>query len=97
MDLQALRSELAREIVSWRRIRDQALASGGPVATVPGCRWPLVTWEECDWAARGLRGMATLLPPDQAERARRVALARAVHEAAFRGEGADFAAARRTQ
>lgn len=95
MDSQSRRDALAAEIRAWRRHRDRALREGGPIAPLlPGSRWPLVTWEECDYAARGLRGFATALPQDQGERARRIALVRAIREAVFLGAAPEAAACR---
>ena len=94
------RDALAGEIRSWRRRRDRIVVgpfdceAASRFGLVP-CRWPLVGWKECEWAARGLRGLATAFRRDPADRAARIALARAVAEAALAGELApDFAAAR---
>ena len=100
MRTQADRDAIAAEIRSWRRRRDRIVV--GPIGLettarlgLPECRWRLVDWKECEWAARGLRGLATAFPVDPADRAARIALARSVAEAAIRGEWApDFAAAR---
>ena len=99
MDVQAARDALATEIRSWRRRAETVTGSSAdwqPARrAIEAAHLTGDDWVACTNAARGLRGLATAFPQDPAERARRVALARAVHEAAFRGEGADFAAARR--
>lgn len=93
MDVQAARDALAAEIRSWRRRgRNHETPNTRAATDAFGLVGP--DWEACENAARGLRGLATAFPADPADREARIALARAVHEAAFRGDGAGFAAAR---
>ena len=94
MRTQADRDALAAEIRSWRRRADSPY-SPNTRAAVGAFHLLGDDWLACRNAARALRGLATAFPADPADRAARIALARAVAAAAFRGELApDFAAAR---
>ena len=101
MTTQESRDALAAEIRSWRRraqrivgIRTSETRDAYHECDALGMLGE--SWAACEIAARGLRAFATAFPADPADRAARIALARAVAEAAFRGELApDFAAARR--